>query len=747
MGVGIQQWRAAIGCFAQLNDGPSPNGGTAPNGLRDEDQYGPSPHGGKAPNSLRVPWRRLGWKAAAIGLLLLALPALLTSNAVQPAGGQRTPNAPLSAWPALHAARGSHIASVRPAQQQHRHEASEPHSDVWLAHQRGQPAGGQCEEIVPLPARQASHRNEGQPAGGQREEIVPLPARQASHRNKGQPAGEQRKGNARPPAWQALPLARSQLATGESQRKGRRAQRTPWGGLALGLLQCTKAATCIKDLLLISGVEANPGPDAAGGAAAAAAANQPWVLTEEGMTAQQKALDKIVAMCKDSKPIANLLQKYNPRNSNERNLTEFKKSKKNVLVDTMTFLGVPGSEVFTASSITNKLISRIQNLMPDMCPTCNEAYSVELDEKPLVSCCMCGQGAHRTCMAVTLGLDQDQLDATTTEEAQLIINPRSIKTLHYMCTECSKASIPDPNEGMLCRYKATNAATAPPVAGEDDDEEVEEEAVAVDAVALGAPTRRHRKSGDDNPPTADAPKAPTVAPKAKDDNPTAPANDTNPKDKAKKDEDDNDKDDICPYYKKGTCRHGVAGTKCPKDHPTPCKRYLKNGNKQGTGCTKGKECKFFHMPICAASLKKGSCLEENCKKHHLAGTARANSRPVCPGSEKKRVCLDTNCEKRHLKGTRRASKEDAEAGQQNQNFLDVNKMVVSLKEEFERLIDSKLSKLQPQLYNLKQPPAQPQPQMWSNVPTEPPQGMWKWQPMATSTSQEMGAPSRRVHFA
>ena len=217
-------------------------------------------------------------------------------------------------------------------------------------------------------------------------------------------------------------------------------------------------------------------------------------------------------------------------------------------------------------------------------------------------------------------------------------------------------------------------------------------------------------------------------------------------------------DDTCPYYKKGTCRHGVAGTKCPKDHPTPCKRYLKNGNKPGTGCTKGKECKFFHMPLCAGSLKKGSCLEEACKKHHLPGTTRANSRPVCPGSEKKRVCLDQNCEKRHLKGTRRASKDAEEANNTNNNdFLDVNQMVVSLKEEFERLIDSKLSKImQPQSYNLKQPPAPPQPQMWGNVPTGPPQGTWKWlpetaawkwQPATTSTSQEMGAPSHHVRFA
>ena len=198
-----------------------------------------------------------------------------------------------------------------------------------------------------------------------------------------------------------------------------------------------------------------------------------------------------------------------------------------------------------------------------------------------------------------------------------------------------------------------------------------------------------------------------------------------------------------PNYKKGICRHGVAGTACPKNHPTPCKRYLKNGNKQGTGCTKGKECRFFHMPLCAASLKKGSCMDESCKKHHVAGTNRANSRPVCPDSEKKRVCLDKECTKRHLKGTRRSRKDDESENPSKSSFLEMNKMLETIRGDFERLIDMKLSRImQPQMLN--HPPVPP-PQTWSSIAAGPPQGTWKWQPAATSTPQEMGAP--RVHFA
>ena len=47
---------------------------------------------------------------------------------------------------------------------------------------------------------------------------------------------------------------------------------------------------------------------------------------------------------------------------------------------------------------------------------------------------------------------------------------------------------------------------------------------------------------------------------------------------------------------------------------------MRNGNKSGRGCKKGKEYKFFHPPICRNSLKTGMCLKKDFRYHHIKST-------------------------------------------------------------------------------------------------------------------------------
>ena len=92
------------------------------------------------------------------------------------------------------------------------------------------------------------------------------------------------------------------------------------------------------------------------------------------------------------------------------------------------------------------------------------------------------------------------------------------------------------------------------------------------------------------------------------------------------------KEDICRYYKRGTCRHGWNGAKgegCQFEHPKMCFKYLKNGTHRIGGCTKKSKCLYYHPPLCKNSMAKRECANERCKFMHLKGTLKGpNEREI-----------------------------------------------------------------------------------------------------------------------
>ena len=86
---------------------------------------------------------------------------------------------------------------------------------------------------------------------------------------------------------------------------------------------------------------------------------------------------------------------------------------------------------------------------------------------------------------------------------------------------------------------------------------------------------------------------------------------------------------VCRFYKNGSCKHGKAGTGCNYEHPKKCFAYIKFGNRKGKGCLKGRNCDFYHPPLCRESALKGQCSRDKCKFQHLQGTIRrANGEQV-----------------------------------------------------------------------------------------------------------------------
>ena len=79
---------------------------------------------------------------------------------------------------------------------------------------------------------------------------------------------------------------------------------------------------------------------------------------------------------------------------------------------------------------------------------------------------------------------------------------------------------------------------------------------------------------------------------------------------------------ICRFYRQGTCKHGLTGCNCPQEHPPPCRRLMKHGNRSPQGCTSGRACEYFHPKMCPTSLSKRECFKADCKLKHIMGTKR-----------------------------------------------------------------------------------------------------------------------------
>ena len=87
---------------------------------------------------------------------------------------------------------------------------------------------------------------------------------------------------------------------------------------------------------------------------------------------------------------------------------------------------------------------------------------------------------------------------------------------------------------------------------------------------------------------------------------------------------------ICENYKKGNSPHGRLGLdevdeeQCRNLHPKKCFRWIKAGNHKDHGCTKGRDCEFYHPVLCKNSVRYRRCMNQTCTFTHLRFTKRHN---------------------------------------------------------------------------------------------------------------------------
>ena len=356
---------------------------------------------------------------------------------------------------------------------------------------------------------------------------------------------------------------------------------------AIDSFNCSSiSAQCHELLLMISGIESNPGP------------------TQEDIIAQlcADAVDVTVRDC---------LRKYDPKNTTDLHKKELGKCKKPVLVETLAYLGIPDQDHETKPACINNLICRIQNLLPDTCNICDTEYCVGLNDSPLLECEICGQGSHNTCILSQFEI-QDELNFGPLDALNKL-NPFRLPGIHYLCGACEESTIPKKESGLLKRKSVNNleygdALTASQLLHNRSDEKDEDE----------------EENLQNNPPPADKTSETTSkyvtfdthAQENSQDETHSKDGSTTQEQKSK-----NDSKKVCRYYQKGICRHGISGKGCPHDHPKQCSKLLKHGNKGPHGCTLGKaKCDRFHPKMCHSSLTKGVCLTSNCNLRHVSGT-------------------------------------------------------------------------------------------------------------------------------
>ena len=349
---------------------------------------------------------------------------------------------------------------------------------------------------------------------------------------------------------------------------------------------------CQKALLIMAGVEQNPGPSSG-------------IRTEDEIINKQE--DIIAELCADAPniDIRDCLRLYKPKNNVRQHKSEFSKLNKPVIVSTLDYLSVTGQEDYNKPTCINTLICRIQNLLPDICKLCKSEYCVKRDEISLLSCEICGQGSHNICLWNHFGISQEEQEAFDPKQAAEKINPTSLPGLHYLCGECEETTIPKKEAGLLKR-KSTDTTdgdtSQQPQQESHSVGNLEEETRAeAENVALSEQLPLHQEEQNQSPAQPQShsqlqsqAQAQLAAQKV-----------------------------ICSFYRQGTCRFGPSGRGCPHEHPKPCKKLIQHGNKGPNGCTLGRaKCTNYHPKMCHTSLTRGYCYEGECKLRHVSGTKR-----------------------------------------------------------------------------------------------------------------------------
>ena len=316
--------------------------------------------------------------------------------------------------------------------------------------------------------------------------------------------------------------------------------------------------------LLIGNVEANPGPI-------------------DAITYMAELIANV-----DDESIRKVLQQFKTTQDRKVNIQKVETMKNEDLKATLAHINNwdPEDELvkndiktLVKSGLAEKIVRRLENVLPDTCSTCTKPYYFHISDVNLLTCVKCDRGVCPNCFA--------------TEKQQLEQTHLFRSSIFFICTSCvqtvkSEAAL---KEHCFRKHKNMNTNVDPKEKEEEEviDLEDNEDDIAADDTETNTKDDLEDSSDD---------------PKAKDENHTKPK--------------------ICFFFTRfNNCKHGISGKGCKFEHPKTCYKFTKYGNGR-YGCSRGENCKFFHPKLCKGSLAKTKvCTNDNCKFVHLKGTKRS----------------------------------------------------------------------------------------------------------------------------
>ena len=283
--------------------------------------------------------------------------------------------------------------------------------------------------------------------------------------------------------------------------------------------------------------------------------------------------------------VRDCIRTYDPNQSSVKQKNAFNALTKDVLVETLKYLGLPNQEAHTKPTCITILMRKMKNLLPKKCGICDEQYYVQRGKVPLLSCGICGQGSHDPCILQKLNVSEADKPNFTPADAHNKINPLSLPGLHYLCMDCEKSTIKEAEPTGRVRLQST--ADELPSSQTDGHTDTITDSTASDNSGGTTHDTGESASNSKNNPTPQT---------------------------------DNSSKKICRFLKKNNCRHGITGKGCSFYHPKPCNKLLKHGTRSPHGCPLGRKCEKFHPKMCPSSLSKGECITTNCNLQHVRGT-------------------------------------------------------------------------------------------------------------------------------
>ena len=448
--------------------------------------------------------------------------------------------------------------------------------------------------------------------------------------------------------------------------------RVTWKAAALALLLIVLSPSCLGSLLLIGGVESNPGPVTAGSKKSVLAA-----LCTGAPTNEIRDCLRCYDISKSTAAIERRMAAVSAPN----------------LIATMTYLGVPGQECYVKGAIIRNLVCRIENLLPDTCFICENEYTIAKDEIPLLTCAFCGQGIHSPCLLQLMEVSSEDQDSFGPEEIQKRINPYNMPGIFYICHCCEKEKIPSEDNGKKKNHSNRNDNISSINDTRDATQSIQSDnGAAVEDSVSNAPENVFQGDENENPiRTEELIHRERLASEQRGSAGQRRSLPPDPRQNVQRDRADGvvqraeaDGQRICSFYRKGTCRFGISGRGCSRSHPKPCRRFMQHGNRNPRGCSSGSDCPKFHPRVCSSSLSRGECLNEKCSYPHIKGTRRLNT-PVIRSPDRRQF-------------NRRHQMEDSEMGEKGTyNKEDFLSALAVLKMELVDSFERKLQTLQAQI--------------------------------------------------